>query len=127
MRLLITGGAGYIGSHILTELLPLRHKVCVIDDFSNGRREALELAAKLSGFSFDTRELDLCNSTRLHQVFSEFKPQVVIHLAGLKSVGESTHIPIRYYEKNVGGTIQLLKAMDTYGCKKIIFSFHVVK
>lgn len=122
MRLLITGGAGYIGSHILTEILPLRHKVCVIDDFSNGRREALELAAKLSGFSFDTRELDLCDSILLHQVFSEFKPQAVVHLAGLKSVGESSHLPIRYYEKNVGGTIQLLRAMDTFGCKKIIFS-----
>ena len=122
MRLLITGGAGYIGSHILTEILPLRHKVCVIDDFSNGRRDALELAAKLSGFSFDTRELDLCDPILLHQVFSEFKPHAVIHLAGLKSVGESNHAPIRYYEKNVSGTIQLLKAMDKYGCKKIIFS-----
>ena len=122
MRLLITGGAGYIGSHILLELVLLGHDVCVVDDFSNSKRESLERVELLSGVKFHVRGLDLCDYKKLNKVCQEFKPQAVIHLAGLKSVGESIRTPIHYFDKNLGGSIQLLKAMDNCGCKTIIFS-----
>lgn len=122
MRLLITGGAGYIGSHILSELVLLGHDVCVVDNFSNSKRESLERVKLLSGVEFDVRGLDLCDYKSLNRVCQEVKPQAVIHLAGLKAVGESIRMPIHYFDKNLGGSIQLLKAMDNCGCKTIIFS-----
>ena len=122
MRLLITGGAGYIGSHILSELVLLGHDVCVVDDFSNSKRESLERVKLLSGVEFDVRSLDLCDYEKLNRICQEFRPQAVIHLAGLKAVNESIRMPIHYFDKNLGGSIQLLKAMDNCGCKTIIFS-----
>jgi len=122
MRLLITGGAGFIGSHILTELLPLGHDICVVDNFSNSKRETLEQVKALSGREFQVHGLDLCDYDRLSSVCCEYKPQAVIHLAGLKSVGESVRMPVHYFEKNFGGSIQLLKAMDDCDCKTILFS-----
>ena len=122
MRLLITGGAGYIGSHILSELVLLGHDVCVVDDFSNSKKESLEQVKLLCGVEFDVQGLDLCDYKSLNSVFQEFKPEAVIHLAGLKAVAESVRLPIHYFEKNLGGSIQLLKAMDNCGCKTIIFS-----
>lgn len=122
MRLLITGGAGYIGSHVLVELLPLGHEICVVDNFSNSNRDALQRVKTLSGFNFEVQELDLCDYGRLKSVCNAFKPQAVIHLAGLKAVSESVALPVHYFDKNLGGSIQLLKAMDKCGCHTIIFS-----
>ena len=122
VRLLITGGAGYIGSHLLTELLPLGHEICVVDNFSNGKMEALRRVERLSKCTFDSHHLDLCDAVSLAALMSDFKPEAVMHLAGLKAVNESVHFPIRYYEKNIGGTVQLLKAMDNCGCNSLIFS-----
>ena len=122
MRLLITGGAGFVGSHILFELLPLGYDICVLDDFSNSKREALERVKAITHLDFQIHELDLCNYNLLSSVCCNFKPQAVIHLAGLKAVGESVLMPVRYFDKNFGGSTQLLKAMDDCGCKTIIFS-----
>lgn len=122
MRLLITGGAGFIGSHILVELLPLGHDLCVIDDFSNSQRVSLERVKMLSGYEFEVYSLELSNYEHLNRICREFKPQAIIHLAGLKAVGESVRMPVHYFDKNLGGSIQLLKAMDDVGCKTIIFS-----
>jgi len=122
MRLLITGGAGYIGSHVLLELLPLGHEICVVDNFSNSSRDALQRVKALSGFDFEIQELDLCDYVSLKNVCDSFKPHAVIHLAGLKAVGESVLLPVHYFDKNLGGSIQLLKAMDSCGCHTIIFS-----
>jgi len=122
MRLLITGGAGYIGSHVLSKLLPLGHEICVVDNFSNSHRVSIERIKTLSGREFEAHDVDLCDYARLKSVADDFKPQAVIHLAGLKAVGESVRMPLNYFDKNLGGSIQLLKAMDNCGCKTIIFS-----
>ena len=122
MRILLTGGAGYVGSHALGELLSLGHKLCVVDNFSNGSRQALERVKKLSGNTFETFECDICDDILLKKVCKHFEPQAVIHLAGLKAVGESVLMPLHYYWDNVAGTIKLLQAMDDCGCKTIIFS-----
>lgn len=122
MKLLITGGAGYVGTHILTKLLPLGHDVCVVDDFSNSNWNALERVETLSGCNFKTHKLDLRDYNSLTRVFDEFKPHAVIHLAGLKAVGESIREPVHYFDKNLGGSIQLLRAMDDCGCRTILFS-----
>jgi UDP-glucose 4-epimerase len=122
MRLLITGGAGYVGTHLLLELLPLGHDICVVDNFSNSTRESLQRVKMLAGFDFEIQELDLCDYGRLISVCNAFKPQTVIHLAGLKAVSESVSSPVHYFDKNIGGSIQLLKAMDKCECRTIIFS-----
>ena len=122
MKLLITGGAGYIGTHILTELLPLGYEICVVDDFSNSKHKALDQVRILTGKTFEILELNLCDYEALNKICNEFKPEAVIHLAGLKAVSESVQMPLNYYEKNVASSIQLLKALDDCGCKKIIFS-----
>lgn len=122
MRLLITGGAGYIGSHILSESSLLGHQICVVDDFSNSKRELLERVRLLTGVEFDLHVLDLCDYEKLNSLCQDFKPQAVIHLAGLKAVEQSVRLPIHYFDKNVGGSIELLKAMDSCDCKTIIFS-----
>lgn len=122
MRLLITGGAGYIGSHILSESALSGHDICVVDDFSNSKRGSLEQVKLLSVVEFDVHVLDLCDYKKLNRLCQEFKPQAVIHLAGLKAVEESVRMPIQYFDKNLCGSIQLLKVMDNCDCKTIIFS-----
>lgn len=122
MRILLTGGAGYVGSHALGELLSIGHKICVVDNFSNGNQQALERVKKLSGNTFETFACDICDDILLGNIFSQFEPEAVIHLAGLKAVGESVRMPLHYYWENVAGTIKLLKAMDDAGCRTIIFS-----
>lgn len=122
MRILITGGAGYIGSHTLLELLGERHEACVLDNFSNSSPIALERVAQLTNSSFDQVTADIRDDRALARAFAEFKPQAVIHFGGLKAVGESAEVPLKYYEHNVQGTISLLKAMETSDCRKIVFS-----
>lgn len=122
MRVLITGGAGYIGTHTMLEVLGAGHEVCVIDNFSNSSPEALERVKSLSNRSFEFYETDLRDRETLTERVKNFAPDAVIHFAGLKAVGESFEIPLEYYENNVQGTINLLQAMKASGCQNIVFS-----
>ena len=122
MRVLVTGGAGYIGSHTLVELLTEGHEAFVIDNLSNGHEEALSRVKQLANKDFGFVKGDIRDCDALDKAFSEFKPEAVIHFAGLKAVGESVEQPLTYYENNVAGSVELLKAMDAHECKKIVFS-----
>jgi len=122
MRIIITGGAGYIGSHTLLEILSADHEAIAIDNYSNSSKTALSRVQSLSNRHLHEHEADICNSAELENIFELHKPDAVIHFAGLKAVGESEQLPLRYYEENVSGTISLLKTMDKYGVKKIVFS-----
>jgi UDP-glucose 4-epimerase len=122
MRVLVTGGAGYIGSHTLLELMAQNHEVCVLDNYSNATPEVLTRVRALSNRTVTDHIGDVRDPVMLDQVMQSFKPEAVIHFAGLKAVGESTEKPLLYYDVNVGGTLALLHAMDRVGCKKLIFS-----
>lgn len=122
MRVLVTGGAGYIGSHTCLDLLRAGHEVHVVDNLDNGHSEALERVGRLSNKKLGFTECDVCEKNALNQVFAQFGPEAVIHFAGLKAVGESVAEPARYYAVNVGGTAMLLGAMERSGCEKIVFS-----
>ena len=121
MRVLVTGGAGYIGSHTLVELLSEGHEAYVLDNLSNGHEEALARVKQLANKDFRFLAGDIRDSEALDKAFAAFKPEAVIHFAGLKAVGESVEQPLTYYENNVAGSLVLLKAMDAHGCKKIVF------
>ena len=122
MRVCLTGGAGYIGSHILVGLLHDGHNVLVVDNFANSAPASLQTVRHLTGRSFDVLEDDICNTAALSHALITFRPDIVIHCAGLKAVGESQEQPLRYYRTNVEGSISLLEAMDQAGCQRIIFS-----
>lgn len=122
MRVLVTGGAGYIGSHTLVELLTEGHEAFIIDNLSNGHEEALSRVKQLANKDFGFAKGDIRDRDALDEAFAEFKPEAVIHFAGLKAVGESVEQPLTYYENNVAGSVELLKAMDAHNCKKIVFS-----
>ncbi len=122
MRILVTGGAGYIGSHTLLQLLREQHDVLVFDNFSNSSPEALKRVKQLANADFEVCEGDIQDSVRLSDAFGTFKPEAVIHFAGLKAVGESNEKPLEYYAQNVSGSIELLKAMERHDCKRIVFS-----
>lgn len=122
MRILVTGGAGYIGSHTLLELLGEDHEVLVLDNYSNSSPESLKRVAQLTNGSFDQVEADIRDAHALHTILGDFKPETVVHFAGLKAVGESNTLPLKYYEHNIQGTISLLQAMEKCGCRRIVFS-----
>lgn len=122
MKVFLTGGAGYIGSHTLTELLGDGHEVCVYDNFANSQPAALARVRTLSNRGFDVVEGDIRQGDRLADVLRTFQPDAVIHFAGLKAVGDSAAFPLEYYENNVQGSISLLRAMDSAGCRRIVFS-----
>jgi UDP-glucose 4-epimerase len=122
MRVLVTGGAGYIGSHAIIELLQSGNEVYVIDNLSNGHEEVLRRVSQLCDKECNFLNGDIRNTEDLNRAFSSFKPQAVMHFAGLKSVEESSLNPLKYYENNVIGSIRLLQAMDTHNCKLIVFS-----
>ena len=122
MRVLLTGGAGYIGSHTLVKLLKQSDDVLVLDNFSNSSPQALERVRRLVQTPFDIREGDVCDAAYLDEVFAEFRPDAVIHFAGLKAVGESNEKPLLYYGQNVSGSIALLSCMQKYDCRQIVFS-----
>ena len=121
-KILITGGAGYIGSHTAVELLKNGEELVIVDNFSNSSPEVLEKIKKITGKDFKFYELDLLDEEKLDSVFKENKIEAVIHFAGLKAVGESVEKPIEYYHNNITGTLILLKTMKKYNCKKIVFS-----
>lgn len=122
MRVLVTGGAGYIGSHTLVELLGQGHQALVVDNFTNGSRVALDRVRELTNGPFDVVDCDIRDTMRLSAAAREFKPDAVIHFAGLKAVGESVRLPVEYYDVNVSGTLSLLRAMAGARCRRIIFS-----
>lgn len=122
MRILLTGGTGYIGSHTAVELLKLGYEVEIFDNLFNSKITALDKIEEITGVRPKFYELDLLDKAGLDKIFLENKYDLVIHFAGLKAVGESVEKPLKYYENNVGGTINLLEAMLSHGVKKIIFS-----
>ena len=122
MKVLVTGGAGYIGSHTMVELLNAGYDVVCIDDFSNSKPETLESVKKITNKEFSFYEGDVCNKNILNKIFDEQKIDMVIHFAGYKAVGESVKMPIKYYRNNLGSTLSLLEVMDSHNCKKIVFS-----
>ena len=122
MSILVTGGAGYIGSHTACELLDRGEDLVIVDNFVNSKPEALDKIKKITGKDFKFYEVDLLDEENLEKVFRENNIESVIHFAGLKAVGESVAKPIEYYHNNITGTLVLLKLMKKYNCKKIVFS-----
>lgn len=122
MKVLVTGGAGFIGSHTCLALMRAGHIVHVVDSLHNGHMKALRRVERLSNCRLDFTQLDIRDSKALDCVFTTFKPHAVIHFAGLKSVSESISEPALYYEVNVGGTAALLRAMERASCQSIVFS-----
>ena len=122
MKVLVTGGAGYIGSHTCLELLRSGHEVSVIDSLCNGNEEALARVQLLSNRTLEFSQCDVRDTLALNKIFDQFEPDAVIHFAGLKAVGESIAEPARYYDVNVGGTATLLGVMERSGCDNFVFS-----
>jgi UDP-glucose 4-epimerase len=122
MRVLVTGGAGYIGSHTCVELLKAGHEVFVVDNLCNGHEAALERVRGITNCELQFMNADIRDLNALDKIFNDFKPEAVIHFAGLKAVGESVADPLRYYDVNVGGSISLLTAMTKAECSNIVFS-----
>lgn len=122
MKILLTGGAGFIGSHTIVELDNAGYEVVVVDNFVNSKKESLERVAQIIGKQVPYYKADIRDREALEAVFSEHQFDAVIHFAGLKAVGESVAKPLEYYENNMSGTFVLLDVMRTHGCKNIIFS-----
>jgi UDP-glucose 4-epimerase len=120
--ILVTGGAGYIGSHTCLELLNAGHEVVVVDNLVNSSTEALRRVERLSGRSLTFHQLDLLDRPALADVLVKHRPAAVIHFAALKAVGESVSQPLRYYHNNLSGTITLLECMKAAGCRRLVFS-----
>ena len=122
MRILVTGGAGYIGSHTCLELLNQGHEVVVFDNLSNSSEESLRRVKKLTGKDIVLYKADMLDRDALESIFEKEKIDAVIHFAGLKAVGESVAKPLEYYYNNITGTLVLCDVMRKHGVKKIIFS-----
>ena len=122
MSILVTGGAGFIGSHTVVELLEKGEKIIIVDNFCNSSPEVLNKIKQITNKDFKFYEVDLLDEEDLEKVFKENNIESVIHFAGLKAVGESVAKPIEYYHNNITGTLILLKLMKKYNCKKIVFS-----
>ena len=122
LKVLVTGGAGYIGSHTCVELLNAGHEVFVIDNLSNGHEIALERVRNITNCELQFMNADIRNSNALDKIFKTFEPEAVIHFAGLKAVGESVADPLTYYDVNVSGSVSLLMVMSKAGCNNIVFS-----
>jgi len=121
-NILVTGGAGYIGSHTCILLIEAGYNVVVFDNFSNSSIESIKRVEKIVNQSIPVVEGDIRDRDALRGVFKEHKIDAVIHFAGLKAVGESVEQPLRYYDNNIYGTIVLCEVMGEYGCKSIVFS-----
>jgi UDP-glucose 4-epimerase len=120
--ILVTGGAGYIGSHTCLELLNAGYDVVVVDNLDNGSEESLRRVQELTGKTLEFHKVDICDRPALQKVFEGRSFAAVVHFAGLKAVGESCEIPLRYYENNIVGTLELLKVMQESCCFDIVFS-----
>lgn len=120
--ILVTGGAGYIGSHAVVELMATDFNLVIIDNLCNSSHVALQRVEKITGQSFVFVKADIRDATALEKIFNEHPIDAVIHFAGLKAVGESTQIPLQYYDNNINGTLVLLQAMQRAGVFKLVFS-----
>jgi len=120
--ILVTGGAGYIGSHCCVELLDAGYEVVALDNLCNSSRESLRRVEDITGRSLHFEEVDLLDADETNRVLQAYDFDSVIHFAGLKAVGESVEIPLRYYENNLGGTLNLLRAMKEHGPCRLVFS-----
>ncbi len=122
MSILVTGGAGYIGSHTVVELYNAGYEAVIVDNLSNSSRESLKRIEELTGRQIKFYEADIRDRQAMDRIFEENKIDSVIHFAGLKAVGESTVKPIEYYDNNIGGTLTLVQSMRDHGVKNIVFS-----
>ena len=121
-KILVTGGAGFIGSHTVLELLNKNYEVVVVDNFSNSSFESIRRVQKITGKTVTFYETDIRDRAAMEKIFAEHKFDAVIHFAAFKAVGESCRMPLKYYENNISGTVSLLQIMEKYNVKKIIFS-----
>ena len=122
MRVLVTGGTGYIGSHTVVELINEGHEAIIIDNLSNSKREVVDYIEKITGVKPKFYEGDCCDKEVLRKIFNENKIDAVIHFAGFKAVGESVMVPLKYYRNNLVSTISLCEVMKEFNCKNIVFS-----
>ena len=122
MKILVTGGTGYIGSHTCVELIQAGYEVVIVDNLVNSSADAVDKIEKITGVRPAFYEADLRDHEKMEKIFSENEFESVIHFAGLKAVGESVEKPLLYYDNNIGGTLVLLEVMQKHNCKKIVFS-----
>jgi len=122
VNVLLTGGTGYIGSHIAVELLNTGYAVIIADDFSNSSPDVTKKITEITGKTLTVCELDVADADGVDKLFREKKPDAVIHLAGFKAVGESVFKPLKYYRNNLDSTLTILEAMENYGIGQLIFS-----
>jgi len=122
MSILVTGGAGYIGSHTVVELLKVSDDIIIVDNLSNANILVLDRIQTITGKAVKFIRADICDKPAMQKIFSENSIESVIHFAGLKAVGESNDIPLTYYHNNVAGTVTLLQVMAEHGVKKLVFS-----
>ena len=122
MKVLVTGGAGYIGSHTCVELLKAGYEIAVMDNFDNSKPEAITRIEELAGKKFSFYEADVRNEQKLREIFQTERIDAVIHFAGLKAVGESVRLPLKYYNNNLTSTLVLLEVMQEFGVQNLVFS-----
>ena len=122
MKILVTGGTGYIGSHTVLELLQAGYETVVLDNLCNSSEESIKRVEQITGKKAAFYQADIRDEAAMDRIFAAEKPDAVIHFAGLKAVGESVQIPLEYYDNNITGTLTLLRAMGRVGCKNIVFS-----
>ena len=122
MKILVTGGAGFIGSHTCVELLNAGYEIVIVDNLYNSSEKSLDRVKELTGKDFAFYPYDIRDKENMRKVFEDHKIDACIHFAGLKAVGESCREPLMYYDNNIGGTLALCEVMAEYGCKKIVFS-----
>ena len=122
MNILVTGGAGYIGTHTLVELLDRGHDVVVVDNYVNSHPESLDRVREITGKTFPFYEANVCDEAALDRIFDENKVDCVIHFAGLKAVGESCAKPLMYYRNNLDGMLSLISSMRKHDVKRFVFS-----
>ena len=122
MKVLLTGGAGYIGSHTIVEMCAAGHDVVVVDNFSNASPRVMERVEEITGRKIPVYAEDVVNEAALDRIFAEHKIDAVVHFAGLKAVGESVRMPLEYYANNIDSTLSLLRAMKKANVRKLIFS-----
>ena len=122
MKILVTGGAGYIGSHTCVELLNAGYEVVILDNLYNASEKAVDRIKEIAGKDLTFYKADILDKEAMDKIFADEKPDCVIHFAGLKAVGESVAKPLEYYQNNITGTLNLCEVMRKNGCKNIIFS-----
>lgn len=122
MTVLVTGGAGYIGSHTVVELIEKGYEVIIVDNLSNSKIEVLNRLKMITNKDIPFYQDDVCDKNKLRNIFKSHSIDAVIHFAGLKAVGESTKVPLKYYENNILSTLSLIEVMKEYNCKNLIFS-----